>query len=35
MHDAGQPKPALCDSLEEREKVQDGGDTCMPKACSY
>ena len=41
MYDAGQSKPVLCDNLEGRggeeagREVQEGRDTCIPKADSY
>ena len=40
MYDAGNPKPVLCDNLEEWEGegdgkgVQEGGDMCVPSADS-
>ena len=41
MNDTGHSKPVLCDNLEGGggeeggREVQEGGDTCIPKADSY
>ena len=41
MYEAGHPEPVLRDNLEAqggeggRRGVQDGGDTCIPRAGSY